>query len=107
MNPDEAGCECSLRSRGFGSSLIRLVLLVLLVQTYTAVYYVLADLLMLTMYTYYKLRNRRAAGESVSPDGTFWPAPPENYFKGLQVSRRGDLVTFKLGLHRPHQATTF
>uniref|UniRef100_H2L3T4 Lysosomal amino acid transporter 1 homolog n=1 Tax=Oryzias latipes TaxID=8090 RepID=H2L3T4_ORYLA len=44
-------------------------------QTYTAVYYVLADLLMLTMYTYYKLRNRRAAGESVSPDGTFCPQP--------------------------------
>uniref|UniRef100_A0A8C7Z878 Lysosomal amino acid transporter 1 homolog n=1 Tax=Oryzias sinensis TaxID=183150 RepID=A0A8C7Z878_9TELE len=33
-------------------------------QTYTAVYYVLADLLMLTMYTYYKLRNRRAAGRT-------------------------------------------
>ncbi|KAF6714502.1 Lysosomal amino acid transporter 1-like [Oryzias melastigma] len=29
-------------------------------QTYTAVYYVLADLLMISMYTYYKLKNRRA-----------------------------------------------
>ncbi|KAG7226881.1 hypothetical protein INR49_022176 [Caranx melampygus] len=29
-------------------------------QTYTAVYYVLADLLMLGMYTYYKMRNRIA-----------------------------------------------
>ncbi|KAM9344283.1 lysosomal amino acid transporter 1 homolog isoform 1-T2 [Pholidichthys leucotaenia] len=30
-------------------------------QTYTAVYYVLADLLMLGMFTYYKVKNKRAA----------------------------------------------
>ncbi|KAM6924968.1 lysosomal amino acid transporter 1 homolog [Xenentodon cancila] len=34
-------------------------------QTYTAVYYVLADLLMLTMYMYYKVRNRMAANRRV------------------------------------------
>ncbi|XP_061592607.1 lysosomal amino acid transporter 1 homolog [Cololabis saira] len=34
-------------------------------QTYTAVYYVIADLLMLSMYMYYKVRNRRAANKRV------------------------------------------
>lgn len=36
------------------------------VQTYTAVYYVMADLLMLGMYTYYKVKNKMNQGECVS-----------------------------------------
>lgn len=35
------------------------------VQTYTAIYYVMADLLMLGMYTYYKVKNRMNQGEFV------------------------------------------
>ncbi|KAM9750862.1 lysosomal amino acid transporter 1 homolog isoform 1-T2 [Menidia menidia] len=34
-------------------------------QTYTAIYYVFADLLMLAMYTYYKLKNRMAESRRV------------------------------------------
>ncbi|XP_015243073.1 lysosomal amino acid transporter 1 homolog [Cyprinodon tularosa] len=34
-------------------------------QTYTAIYYVLADLLMLGMYTYYKMRHRMTQSRSV------------------------------------------
>lgn len=33
------------------------------VQTYTAIYYVMADLLMLGMYTYYKVKNKMNQGE--------------------------------------------
>lgn len=33
-------------------------------QKYTAVYYVLADLLMLSMFSYYKVKNRYSYGES-------------------------------------------
>lgn len=36
------------------------------VQTYTAIYYVMADLLMLGMYTYYKVKNRINQGECFS-----------------------------------------
>ncbi len=32
-------------------------------QTYTAVYYVIADLVMLAMYLYYKIRNRMVESE--------------------------------------------
>lgn len=34
-----------------------------LIQTYTAVYYVLADLLMLSMYFYYKIKNKMNESE--------------------------------------------
>ncbi|CAJ0954550.1 unnamed protein product [Ranitomeya imitator] len=37
------------------------------IQTYTAVYYVMADLVMLSLYVYYKLRNRGPSGD-VAPD---------------------------------------
>lgn len=33
------------------------------IQTYTAIYYVVADLLMLAMYLYYKIRNRMVESE--------------------------------------------
>lgn len=36
------------------------------IQTYTAIYYVMADLLMLGMYTYYKVKNRVNQGECFS-----------------------------------------
>lgn len=36
------------------------------IQTYTAVYYVFADLLMLGMYSYYKMKNRRTQSECFS-----------------------------------------
>ncbi|XP_061527706.1 lysosomal amino acid transporter 1 homolog isoform X3 [Phycodurus eques] len=41
-------------------------------QTYTAVYYVLADLLMLAMYLYYKMKNRM--GERVFCTRWAWPS---------------------------------
>lgn len=35
----------------------------LFIQQYTAIYYVAADLIMLSMYTYYKLKNKASQGE--------------------------------------------
>lgn len=42
----------------------------LLSQTYTAVYYVLADLMMLTLYFHYKFKNRPSACESRGHSGS-------------------------------------
>lgn len=39
-------------------------------QTYTAVYYVLADLMMLTLYFHYKFKNRSSPCESRGHSGS-------------------------------------
>ncbi|XP_045242927.2 lysosomal amino acid transporter 1 homolog isoform X3 [Macaca fascicularis] len=58
-------------------------------QSYTAVYYVMADLVMLTLYFYYKFRKRpspwaRSAGTA--------PAPPLCPALGLELGKRGQVT---------------
>lgn len=62
-----------LRKSFFSIDLFRFVSL-LFIQQYTAIYYVAADLIMLSMYTYYKLKNKASQGELFFGGGGGLPA---------------------------------